>query len=607
MVQWRQHTVTRDGVNLAAFEYDSNATAAAGADDRPTALLVHGWPDTHDLWTHVAPLLAEHVRVVAYDTRGYGDSSSPHGVAAYRLPELADDLFAVAEAVSPGRPVHVIAHDWGSVQSWEAVTTPGAERFIASFLSVSGPNLDYLSWWARKNLSRPTPRNLANSVAQVGSSSYTAFFQMPLLPKLFFSAVGSPRIWQEFIHRVEGTARENVVVGPTFRQDLISGLRYYRANIRPKLRNPDPRPTTIPVLELINRGDIALRPAIFDDTYLFAAKLWRRESPTGHWLPFSNPGYLADSAIEFITAIDQGDAAENAAEPNTLERARAAGKPLKFTGKLAVITGAGSGIGRETAYALAELGCEVIAADINAETAEQTAKECRTKGVGATAYQLDVADTAAFLEFADTVTQRHGVADIVINNAGIGLAGAVLDATDEQIRQVVDVNVHSVMTGSRAFGQRMVDRGLGGQIVNVASGAAFTPQRAFGIYSATKAAVLLFSESLRAELHEHGIGVSAICPGVVDTNIISNTEFAGFGDSMDDERERVNSVYRRRNFGPEKAARDIIRAIVRNRAVVPVTPEAKFGYRVYRLTPWLSRWAARQQFLSPLPKKENSL
>ncbi|GAA3721518.1 SDR family oxidoreductase [Gordonia hankookensis] len=592
MVDWRKSSVTNGGVHLAVFEVAGSAEPGV-ADPRPTVLLIHGWPDTHHLWTHVAPVLAEDFRVVAYDSRGFGESDRPDGDDAYRLSVLADDLFAVAEAVSPDGPVHIVAHDWGSVQAWEAVTRPGAEQRIGSFVSVSGPNLDYLADWARDNLSRPTPRKLGRALAQASSSSYTVFFQLPVLPKMFFSVAGTPAVWREFLHRVEGTPRENVVVADTLGDDMISGLRLYRANIRQKLRNPESRPTAVPVLEVVNERDIALRPAIFADTYRHAQRLWRRNTPTGHWLPYTRPGYLADVAREFIATHSTGS---RTGTSGRMDRARVFSRPNPLSGKLAVVTGAGSGIGRATARALAERGCELVLADIDTAAVEETAQESKAAGASASPYELDVSDTAAVTDFADVVRARHGVPDIVVNNAGIGLAGGALDATDEQIDRLLDVNLRGVVSGSRAFGRQMVERGVGGHIVNIASAAAFTPQRTLGVYAASKAGVLLFSESLRAELAEHRIGVTAICPGIVDTAIVANTPIAGLDATHEAaERDRLAGWYRRRGFTPDRVADDIVRAIIRDKAVVPVTAEAKIGYRIYRFTPWLSRFAARQK------------
>ncbi|ETD31568.1 SDR family oxidoreductase [Williamsia sp. D3] len=579
---WRSRTVIRSGVELAVFELGERSS------DNPTVVLVHGWPDTHHLWHSVAPILAERYHVVAYDTRGYGESDKPDGDAAYRLPELAADLFAVIDEVSPGEAVHVLAHDWGSVQTWEAVCTPGANDRIASFISVSGPNLDHLGEWSRERLRHPTPKSLGQALSQVLSSSYTAVFQLPVVPKALFGAAMHPATWQRLLTAVEGTDPANLTFAPTFRADAVSGLRYYRANIRPRLANPNPRSTTVPVFEVVNTRDIALRSAIFANTPRYTDKHWRRDTETGHWLPYTNPGYLAEIAGDFIETMRGGEVSP------VIERARRRGENTSVSGKLAVITGAGSGIGKETAILLARNGAEVIVADINLDAAESTAAAITSSGGLATAYRLDVADQDAFAAFADDVTKRHGVADIVINNAGIGFAGHALDATDEQIRRLIDINLLGVITGSRVFGRAMVERGLGGQIVNLASAAAFTPQQGLGSYAATKAGVLMFSESLRAELAEHHIGVSAICPGIVDTNIVAATEFAGStADTQQQLRDKMSGMYRRRGYTPDKVATAILGAIENNKAVVPVTPEAHAWYRIYRFTPGLSRLMAR--------------
>ena len=136
MEQWQHRTVIRDGVNLA--------TRSRGDHDAPTVLCVHGYPDNGEVWDALADALGDGYRVITYDVRGAGASCAPRALAAYRLGELRDDLFAVIDALSPGRPVHLVAHDWGSIQSWEAVTEPGAESRIASYTSLSGPCLDHV-------------------------------------------------------------------------------------------------------------------------------------------------------------------------------------------------------------------------------------------------------------------------------------------------------------------------------------------------------------------------------------------------------------------------------------------------------------------------------
>src|SRR3984885_4528603 len=113
-----------DGVRIAVFE--------EGNPEGPTVVLVHGFPDSHVLWDGVVPRLAERFRIIRYDNRGVGQSSVPKTVSAYKMARFADDFAAVIAELSPGQPVHVLAHDWGSVGTWEYLTRPGAADRVAS-------------------------------------------------------------------------------------------------------------------------------------------------------------------------------------------------------------------------------------------------------------------------------------------------------------------------------------------------------------------------------------------------------------------------------------------------------------------------------------------
>jgi NAD(P)-dependent dehydrogenase (short-subunit alcohol dehydrogenase family) len=186
------------------------------------------------------------------------------------------------------------------------------------------------------------------------------------------------------------------------------------------------------------------------------------------------------------------------------------------------------------------------------------------------------------------------VVDVLVNNAGIGFAGPFLDTTAEDWRTVLDVNLWGVLHGCRLFGRQMAERGEGGHLVNVASAAAYLPSRALPAYGTSKAAVLMLSESLRAELAGRGIGVSAVCPGFVHTDITSTARFAGV-DAPEERRrrERARRLYGLRGYPPEKVAAAVLRAVAEDRAVVPVTPEARAGRLLSRVAPGLLRALAR--------------
>jgi NAD(P)-dependent dehydrogenase (short-subunit alcohol dehydrogenase family) len=236
----------------------------------------------------------------------------------------------------------------------------------------------------------------------------------------------------------------------------------------------------------------------------------------------------------------------------------------------------------------------VVVTDIDQQAAERTAVLARTLGPGAHAYRVDVSDGGAVEKFATVLREEHGIPDIVINNAGIGMAGPFLNTTVADWERIVDVNLWGVIHGCRVLGGLLVAGGAGGTIVNIASAAAYLPSRTLPAYTTTKAAVLALSQCLRAELAEHDVGVVAVCPGFVHTNIAGTTRFVGLDTTAEHTaRQRATALYRRRNFTPDRAARQIRRAVERNTAIAPVTPEAKVGLLVSRLTPGLLRSLAR--------------
>ncbi|MGH3671646.1 MAG: SDR family oxidoreductase [Pseudonocardiaceae bacterium] len=559
-----------DGVLLRVHE--------AGRAGAPVVICVHGYPDDHTLWDGVVAELAAHYRVVSYDVRGAGESGHPRGRRAYRLDQLARDLVTVVEAVSPDRPVHLLAHDWGSIQAWHALTGQMLRGRVVSYTSISGPCLDHVGHWLRARLRRPTPRGLRELITQLVSSWYITFFQLPLLPELAWRA-GIP---QRVISLVGGTDSLPVTDG-------VRGLQLYRANMLPRLARPEARPTEIPVQVLAPQRDPFVSRALQSDIGQWAGNLAVRELPGGHWLPRTHPHVVARCASELIEHTEGGP------EPRDLRRARRAGpRRGRFEDKLVVITGAGSGIGQATALEFAKHGAEVVVTDINHDAAEHTAQLASALGTPASAYPVDVSDGGAVEKFGTLLRERHGIPNIVINNAGVGVAGPFLDTTVAEWERVIDVNLWGVIHGCRVLGGLLVEGGAGGTIVNIASAAAYLPTRALPAYATTKAAVLALSQCLRGELAEAGVGVVAICPGFVNTNITSTTRFVGLDASAErTARQHATQMYHRRNFTPRRAAQAIVRAVERNTAIAPITIEAKAGLIASRLTPGLLRAGAR--------------
>ncbi len=184
--------------------------------------------------------------------------------------------------------------------------------------------------------------------------------------------------------------------------------------------------------------------------------------------------------------------------------------------------------------------------------------------------------------------------DVIVNNAGIGMGGAFLGTSTADWEKIIGVNLWSVIHGSRLFAAQMVQHGQGGQIVNIASAAAYSPSRIYPAYATTKAAVLMLTECLRAELGREDIGVTAICPGFVDTDISKTTVHVGVDESVQQKlREHAVASYGRRNYTPERLAKHAVRAAARNTPVAAISAESKFFRAVSRFAPPLGRQIAK--------------
>ena len=252
---------------------------------------------------------------------------------------------------------------------------------------------------------------------------------------------------------------------------------------------------------------------------------------------------------------------------------------IEIPGTTVLVTGAGSGIGRATALAFAARGARLVCVDVNLETAEKTAAACEEAGApSATAHRVDVSDRAALAELADEVE----VPGVLVNNAGVGMSGRFADMSETDWEWIRGVNLDGVVNGCAVFGPKMVDAGRG-QVVNVSSGLGYIPTATEPGYVTTKAAVLALSQCLRADWAASGVGVTAICPGVINTPIIDHTRFVGEENTPERRRRTVKTF--RRGHKPEKVAAAIVDAIERDRAVVPVGIEARVGWWLHRFAP----------------------
>ncbi|EDY62225.2 short chain dehydrogenase, partial [Streptomyces pristinaespiralis ATCC 25486] len=552
----RERRISTGGIELCVAEL--------GDATRPTVVLVHGYPDSKEVWSKVATRLAEKFHVVLYDVRGHGRSTAPVPLrGGFTLEKLTDDFLAVADAVSPDRPVHLVGHDWGSVQAWEFVTVGRTEGRIASFTSMSGPSLDHFGHWIKRRTVRPTPRRVGQLLGQGAKSWYVYMLHTPVLPELAWRGPLG-KYWPGILQRIEKVPSGDYPTA-SLPQDAARGAWLYRDNIRARLRRPRADAHAHAPVQLITpTGDAFLSERLYDDLDEWVPQLTRRSLAAKHWVPRTRPDQLSAWIADFVETHEARDGGSRGQE--TQARAERQGPYAEhFAGRLVLVTGAASGIGRATALAFAAAGARVVAADRDAAGAADTAETCLLTGAyDAWAEVVDVSDEQAMEELAGKVAAEYGVVDVLVNNAGIGLSGPFLDTSSEDWKKVLDVNLWGVIHGCRIFGGQMAERGQGGHIVNTASAAAYLPSRALPAYSTSKAAVLMLSECLRAELAGRDIGVTAVCPGIVNTNITATARFAGVDETEEKRRQkRTARLYGLRNYPPEKVAEAILRAVVR--------------------------------------------
>lgn len=244
-----------------------------------------------------------------------------------------------------------------------------------------------------------------------------------------------------------------------------------------------------------------------------------------------------------------------------------------ISGKVAVVTGAGSGIGRALAYDLARRGAKLALSDIDTDGLAETVRQVQVIGAPVRSQRLDVTDRAAVLAHADTVAAEYGTVNLVFNNAGIAFTGDIAEMTFEQIERVLAVDFWGVVHGTKAFLPYLISSG-DGHVVNVSSLFGLMAVPGQSAYNAAKFAVRGFTEALRQEMLLSGAPVRVTCvhPGGIKTAIARN---AGAVEGKDAAKLAEFFDARLAKTSPEAAARSILRAVTGNRPRAVVGPDAK--------------------------------
>ncbi|MGD0210312.1 MAG: SDR family NAD(P)-dependent oxidoreductase [Desulfomonilia bacterium] len=253
-----------------------------------------------------------------------------------------------------------------------------------------------------------------------------------------------------------------------------------------------------------------------------------------------------------------------------------------FRGKVTLITGAGSGIGRATALAFAAQGADLVIVDKEEDRIAEAAGEIEARGARVLARKVDVSDRIQVDDLAKFVIAERGRVDILYNNAGIGVGGGFDCTSLEEWERIFSINFWGVLYGIRAFLPHMIERRYG-HIVNTSSLAGLCAIPGMSAYCSTKFAVAGLGEALRAEVRRYGIGVSTICPGVINTRVVVDG-CMNLREESRANRQAVVEFYKKFGWPPERVARAVLSAVRHNRSVVPVGPESWIQWISKRLS-----------------------
>lgn len=276
-------------VKLAVYEWGKSNP------DQQSIVLLHGYPDSAEVWDTVAEKLSAQFHVISYDVRGAGLSDIPATQHEFHSDFLIDDLIEVISTTSPNQAVHLVSYDWGSLQAWEGILDDKLKPYVATYTAMT-PSLDAIGWWFKRELKKNNITAYSNVLKRLVSSSYMGFFQLPILPEMLWR-IGLHRVWPKVVGHLQ---KVKVQPSKSLLKDALHSIALYRENMRQPLLSPSNRKTTIPTHMVILTKDPFVPREISESMSEWVGNIEFSEINSNHWVMLSHADELASTVSNYI-------------------------------------------------------------------------------------------------------------------------------------------------------------------------------------------------------------------------------------------------------------------------------------------------------------------
>jgi len=292
-IEKQQRYIQAVDVTLSVYEWGQ------ASEERETLVFIHGYPDEAQVWDKLASLLKADFHIVSYDVRGTGLSGQPLSEEGYHMDYLISDLKEVIQQTSPNQPIHLIGHDLGALQGWEAVLDNKLKDYIKSYTALA-PSIDHVGIWFKEHINSKHPAQVFAAMKQMISSSYMLFFNIPFIPELSWHLVLG-KAWPQVVSQLEGKKVES---HPHQLRNGIHGLGFYRLNLFKPLLNARKRYTSVPVHFLSMTKDRFVPQHLVDKQERWVSSSFTRtDIPLGHWGIASHPDLIAAPIRNYIQKL----------------------------------------------------------------------------------------------------------------------------------------------------------------------------------------------------------------------------------------------------------------------------------------------------------------